>query len=310
MSKYQLILYGIIFAVVLAAGYKLASYVNNLKTDNGRLHTELVGQQEKYKQLTDYVAKLEVQYKSEEDLRKDTEAKFKDQMAELQGRIKVLSDATFLIKSNARDTKNSDVVFSGPDSKFVLNEIRYDDGPPVGYVLIFDDGRVVSKLYNHEINVSEVVSKDETSGRYSILSKADYILKSPSLNQNGKSWLNQPYALKITGGSAEVDPTEPIIVQNRFYFWNPKLNANLNTNLDGLYPGANISIMSYGVSKNDSNWKFIGVGAQQVGTEIQPTITPIMWRPFSGLLSNTYVGPGAYLSGTEIKYFLGLQVEL
>ena len=42
--------------------------VSNLLAENRRLHTELIGQQEKYEQLNKYTAKLEVQYKTEEEL--------------------------------------------------------------------------------------------------------------------------------------------------------------------------------------------------------------------------------------------------
>jgi hypothetical protein len=284
--------------------------VINLFGENDRLHQELIGQTQQYVQLSEHAAKLEIQYKTQEDLKKEAEKKFKKELGAMEDKIKVLSDATFLIKEKARETNNSDVVFNGENSQFVLNEIRFENGPPVGYVLIFKDGRVVSKIYNNQVQVSTAVTKDEDSGRYSIISKADFILKSPSLNPNGKVWTNVPFPLKIVGGTALVDPTEPNQLVKKFHWWNPKVNANLNFDLDGIYPGTGISFVSYGKTKNDLDYKFLEVGGQFRNNKVEPILVPVLWRPFEGLFSNTYIGPGVVYEFPGFGYFLGIQVGL
>lgn len=298
--------YLFLIACVFGAGF-LAYSVFKSKS---RLHEELIGQQQKYQQLSEYAAKLEIQYKSQEDLKKKAEEKFKDEMSYMQGRIKILSDATFLIKEKARETNNSDVIFDGPNSQFVLNEIRFNDGPAVGYVLIFKDGRVVSKLYNHQIKLHTLVTRDERTGRYEIASKSDFILKSPSLNQKGKNWFNVPYPLKIVDGIAQIDPTEPNELEKYFQFWNPKANLNVNLDPSRVSPGLGISLMAYGRTLNDLDYKFIQFGLQLQDSKLQPTFTPVLWRPFTGLLSNTYIGPGVAFSNPGFTYYLGVQVGL
>jgi hypothetical protein len=280
--------------------------------ENERLHQELIGQKERYEQLSERAAKLENQYVGQEKLRAELERQFSEEKAALTGRIKILSNATYLIREKARKSSKSDLVYQGKRIKYVLNEIRYNDGPPVGYVLIFDDGRVVSRLYNHKLEVKTAVSRNESSGRYSIISRADFVLRSPSLNLNGeKNWFGKPYPLKIVGGTALIDPTEPNALKKKFHLWAPHINANLNfKNFDQVEPGIGASLMGYGYTKNDLDYRFLQVGMQMNDRNLEATLTPVMWRPFSSLLSNTYIGPGVSHDGNSFGYFLGFHVGL
>lgn len=303
--------YGLLIVVAAIFAVKGLQYLDKLKSDRDRLFTELVGQKESYQQLSANAAKLEIDYKKQSDIRADAEKRFSNEKGALLDKIKILSDATFLIKEKARQSGSSDVTWNGVNSQYVMNEIRFgNDGPPVGYVLIFKDGRVVSKIYNHQIKIDTVVSKSEDSGRYSIISKADFILKSPSLNPNGKVWTNQPYPLNIVSGTAEIDPTEPILTKRHLQLWVPKLNVNLNFDPNGVYPGAGVSIAGYGRSADDLDYKFLQLGFQVVNHEIQPTVIPIYWRPFDGFIDNTYLGPGVSYGNGQVRYFLGIGVGL
>lgn len=276
--------------------------------ENKQLHEDLIGQQEAYEQLSDHSAKLMIKYTEQTELRAKAESVFNAEKGKLLSKIEILSDATFLIKEKARETNSSDLIWDG-ESKFVMNEIRFNDGPAVGYVLIFSDGRVVSKLYKQEINVSQVVSKDEDSGRYSVISKADFILKSSSLASGKDSWLNKRYPLKITGGTALIDPTERDQLAPRFFLWNPKINANIN--VDGsITPGIGVSISGYGKSKNDLDFKFIQIGLDLKDKKSRATLTPLLYRPFSSWIQNSYFGPGISYDNDGLGYFIGFQIGL
>jgi hypothetical protein len=278
-----------ILLTVLFLGFQA---VRHLFNENERLHTELIGQKEAYVQLSDTAAKLAIEYKSQVDLKAEVEKSWKNEKEALQGRIKILSNATFLIREKARVTKTSDVVFSGQNMNYVMNEIRFKDGPPIGYVLIFDDGRVTSKMYNHTIDLKTAVSQDETTGRYNIVSKADFILKSPHLSHNGKNWFNEPYTLKITSGNAFVDPTEKNLMDKHFILWAPVLSGGLNIGTD-LKPALGMSLAGYGYSARDLDWKFLQIGmdySKENGTGIY--LTPVLYRPLPNYLRNTYIGVG------------------
>lgn len=300
----KLILYTIGIIAVLYA----MRMISDLIGEKDRLHTELIGQKEAYVQLSEHAAKLEIQYKSQEDLKAELEKNWKAEKEALQGRVKILSNATFLIREQARRENRSDLVYEGTDVKYLFNEIRFKDGPPVGYVLIFDDGRVTSKLYNHQISVNTAVSRDESSGRYDIISKADFILKSPHLSKDTKNWMNEPFPLKITGGKALIDPTEPVQLEKRFHLWSPTLNGGFNVGSD-LKAAVGVSLMGYGYSKRDLDWKFLQLGVDYSKTnEYGVHLIPVMYRPFPNYLKNTYLGAGVGLDDRGYNPFLSLSV--
>lgn len=315
MSKFKLIVGAVAVVAALYFGDRAISYFRGVMSENTRLHTELIGQTEKYKQISDYAAKLEIKYSDQAKLEEELNKKFAAEKDELNGRIKILSNATFLIREKARDGSHSDVVYQGDKLKYVINEIRFNDGPAVGYVLIFDDGRVVSKLYNHTIEVNTAVARDEDSGRYSIVSKADYVLKSPSINVNGeKVWLNKPYPLKIVGGTALVDPTEKNQLTSGLKLWAPHINGGLSAGAGAsgafLRPGVDVSIAGYGVTKNDLDWKFLHLGFD-IDTELKDPgihLVPFSYRFWPSVLTNTYVGPGVGFtkSGPNLQLNLNL----
>jgi len=282
-------------------------YFNNQKIQ--RLNTDLIGKTDAYQQLTDEIAALEIKYVNQTDLLQATEAKFKSEAGALKGEIKLLSNATYLIREHARKSNNSDLVYQGTRAKYVVNEIRYNNGPAVGYVLIFDDGRVVSKLYRSEINVDTAVSVDDITGKYVVLNKADYILKSPSINFNGeKNWYNKPFPLKITSGTALVDPTEAA-EKSRVYKWLPKYNLGLSINEHVSY-GAAVSLAGIGTTQNDLKWKFLSLGLQYNKVDkVEFTLTPVLYRAFKAL-PNTYLGPTIEFGQNGMQFGLGLQLGL
>lgn len=289
-NKGSIVKYGVLSVILVLAGL----YVRDLMQQKERLHSELIGQKQAYEQLSDHAAKLQIEYQSKEDMKAELEKNWAKEKDALQGRIKILSNATYLIRESARRSGTSDLVFDKDNVKYVLNEIRFNDGPPIGYVLIFDDGRVTSKIYNHIIDVKTAVSRDESSGRYSIVSKADFVLKSPNLSSmnGGTNWFNVRYPLKIVGGTAFVDPTEPNQAVKRFHLWAPVLNGGFNLGTD-LKPVLGVSLMGYGFSARDLDWKFLQLGAdysKENGAGIN--FTPVLYRPFPGVLRNTYIGAG------------------
>lgn len=300
--------YILIGIVVLALYAAFGKYLDQ-RNENKRLHQDLIGKTEQYQQLTAHAANLERKYVEQQELQDLAKKQWGKEASNLRGRIKVLSNATYLIRERARKETRSDIVYKGKRVKYLFNEIRFNNGPPVGYVLIFDNGRVVSKIYNHKIDVKTAVSRDEESGRYDVLSKADFVLRSGHLKPDGKNWFGVPYPLKITGGSASIDPTEPSKRTKRFYFWAPRYNFGANLNADGIHPGLGMSFLGYGYSKRDLDWKFVELGLQyEKEDDTGLTFKPVLWRPFSDALPNTYIGPGISYDKNGQDYFFGISV--
>ena len=306
------IFYIVIVGISLSYGFKFGSWILKLQTENKELHTELIGKKEEYQQLSEYSAKLKVQYLDATALADKLKINFNKEADVLKGKIKILSNATFMIREAARRAGNSDISYQGAKVKYVVNELRYAGGPPIGYVLIFDDGRVVSKLYKHIIDVKTAISRDEKTGKYTIINKADYVLKTiPVTHTDSDNWLNKPFALKIVGGEAFIDPVEPIKQSKFFHWWAPRINAEFSFYKNSLYPGIGISLLGYGYSARDLDFKFLQIGGQYTKDgSIIPTVSPIMWRPFPDFLANTYIGMGASYNDSQIMPFISLQVGL
>lgn len=309
------VFYGVLTLALLFFGWKAYRYVQDLQNANARLHLDLVNQTQAYQQLSAKAAKLAIQYADVDAMKAELAKNFAAEKDALEGRIKILSNATFTIREKARDSKGSDISYQGEGTKYVVNEIRFNDGPPVGYVLIFDDGRVVSKMYNHTFEVKTAVSRDEDSGRYAIVSKAAYTLKSPSINTNGEQvWTNKPYALNITGGTATIDPTEKNQLAPKMQWWAPHVNGGLSFGAGGagafFRPSLDLSLAGFGPTKNDLDWKFVHIGIDSDSEFKDPGahFLPFSYRFFPSLLSNTYAGPGIGWSTKGFNFQLNLNL--
>lgn len=309
------VFYGILIIGVLFFAYKAYEYVQDLSNANKRLHTELVGQKEAYAQLSERAAKLENRYVEQKKLREQLEKEFAEEKQALTGRIKLLSNATYLIRERARKTGKSDIVYQGKRLKYIVNEVRYKNGPPVGYVLVFDNGSVVSKLYNHRLDVKTAISRDENTGKYSVVSRADYVLLSPSINMNGEEvWTKRPFPLPINGGTATIDPTEKNQLAPRIHWWAPHINGGFSLGAGSggafLKPTLDVSLAGYGPTKNDLDWKFLHIGFDS-DTELKSPgahFIPVSYRFWSDVLSNTYLGPGVGWNPEGFNFQLNLNL--
>src|SRR5690349_1013604 len=92
----------VFYSVVLVGLVMAGLLIRDLLTEKERLNTELIGKTEAYKQLSEHAAKLEIKYKTQEELRAELEKNWANEKDELQGRVKILSNATYLIREQAR----------------------------------------------------------------------------------------------------------------------------------------------------------------------------------------------------------------
>ena len=187
--------------------------------------------------------------------------------------------------------------------------------------MVYKTGKIVSKVYDHVVLVNNAVSQDRDSGRYTVLAKADWMIKSGHLGTRqgdrkipGKEdWRNRPYPMPISGGTAIIDPTEKLDPP-QFFFWAPHLNGGLNAGVEsgGFYvrPSISFSVAGYGKTKNDLKWKFIqpGIAFDSDFRFFDLNIMPFSYRLFDSVITNTYVGPGVGWSERGMNYFLGLSL--
>ena len=286
-------------------------------------YEELIGQVEKYKQINKNVAELEVKYEEQKKLNDELKAKFKEVELKNDERVKIIQQADFVLSKKRRTTDNADLIYIDKlgKQKYIYHELHLvsDDGsigPPIGYVMIFEDGKVVSKIYKHQIEVNSATIKDEKTGRYKIVNKANFILEQSGLanrkDSSKKDWKNVKYPINIVSGTSLVNPIEKVEAK-KIRFVDPHLDLGINNSFSkqaefSVVPNVGISLSSYGRSKRDNSFRFFrfGVGYSS-SKKIEATFSPIMYN-IAGtipILTNTYIYPNIGFSQTQ-KMTLGL----
>jgi len=286
----------------------LAFLYNRSLKDNKVLFKNLIGKTEQAKKLTKEVLLLENRYVSQEELQKRAKVEFNSVMKLLNSTIKELTQVNLSIKEKATKQSKSTIIVEGEDG-FSANEISFKDGPPVGYVLNYNDGEVISKLYDFEIILNSITTKDEKRGRYKIATKANYVLKSLSLSN--QKWLNKKYPLNVSNGVAYIDPTEKIKSRKRLYLLNPKFNIGINLVDKDIVPTLGISVASYGPSRAESSLKLLNFSAfLRQDDSLGLLIHPVLFRLAPRIFPNTFVGPSLHFDNSSVNFSLGVQVGL
>ena len=286
----------------------LAFLYNRSLKDNKVLFKNLVGKTEQAKKLTKEVLLLENRYVSQEELQKKAKVEFNSVMKLLNSTIKELTQTNLAIKEKATKQSKSTIIVEGEDG-FSANEVSFKDGPPVGYVLNYNDGEVISKLYDFELILDSITTKDEKSGRYKIATKANYVLKSLSLAN--QKWLNKKYPLNVSNGVSYIDPTERIKSRNRLYLLNPKFNIGINLVDKDIVPTLGVSVASYGPSKEESRLKILNFSAfLRQDDSLGLLIHPVLFRLAPKTFPNTFVGPSLHFDNSSVNFSLGVQVGL
>lgn len=286
---------------------------------------KLTDTREDYVQLNKQMAQLATLYKDQAELAKDVAMMWKDLAIERGERVKLKSDTIVTVDDRSEKQEKSDYEFLTPEGKksFTLNELRIEgeSSPAIGYVLVKNDGEVLKKNYKFEVHVESVQLKDDLTGKIRVVSRAFLVPLENGLADKHrpdlKKWAGEKYPLKITGGETVVDPQEPIISTNKTKGFVPfTFNLNGGFGVFGTAKGeidtkamVDTTFFGYGVSKRDLDWKFLNVGGNYSKTGgLGLHLSPFTYRPLPDTLTNTYVGPGAFVTQDISGYFLGLSV--
>jgi len=309
--------------LITVVGVALFGYSLYRDYTEKRKYADLIGTKDKYEQLTRYTAKLESDYRSQKDLVQKAKKDFAEYKKTANERIKLLSDATYLIGKHVEKQDGPDYYYSTPKGtrNYVLNELRISgpDSPAIGYILIKNDGRTYKRNYSFEIQVKNLQTIDEETGRIKVYAKAFLVLKEPSLLakrvDDYKDWNNIQYPLDIVGGTVFVDPTEKNTTK-KFLWWAPHTNvgANLGIFSDSsiIRPSIDFSTSGYGLSRNDLDYKFLhfGLNSNTDMKNIGASFVPFSYRAFPKYLTNTYFGPGIMWDRQGTGYFIGINLSL
>lgn len=286
---------------------------------------KLTDTHEEYVQINAQLAQLATLYKDQAELAKEVAMAWKDLAIERGERVKLTTDTTVTVPDNSDKQEKSDYAFLTPEGKkgFTLNELKINgkDSPPIGYILVKNDGEVLKKNYKFEIHVESVQLKDDLTGKIRIVSRAFLVPLENGLADDRrpdfKKWKGEKYPLEVTGGETIVDPQEPLLVANKTKGWVPwTLNLNGGFGVFGGKGGdidtkalADVNLFGYGYSKRDLDWKLLHLGVNYSKTGgLGLHLMPFTYRPLPDILTNTYVGPGAFVSPDTNGYFLGINI--
>ncbi len=312
---------GQILILVSVVGIIMFAYSAWRDANEERRFAELIGTKTKYEQLTKYTAKLESNYQSQTALHDKAKKQWGEVSRKKNERIKVLSDATYLIGRHVEKQHGPDYYFETKRGtrNYLINEIRLQGkgSPAIGYILIKNDGRTYKRNYKFEINVQSLQTVDEKTGRIKVYSKAFLVAKEVSpLKKRVKGyddWYNRPYPLEITGGVAYIDPTTPN-TRSKFFLWAPHINGGSSVSVGrgevSIRPSIDLSIAGYGKSKNDLDWKILHLGLDIDTNMKRPGvhIVPFSYRFWPSLLTNSYIGPGVGWAEDGMNYQLNLNL--
>ena len=303
----------------------LGYFAYNLWKDNqnqARRYQELIGTVEKYQKLTSYTAKLEVDYKAQKELLAKTKQEFSEVVSKKDEQIKLLSDATYLMGRHVNKQNGPDYYFETPGRtrNYVFNEVHLagEDSPPIGFVMIKNDGRTYKGNYDFEIRVKTLQTQDEKSGKVKVYSKAFLVAKENGLAEKRrpdlKKWKDVEYPLEIVGGTALVDPTQKL-EGKRFHWWAPRFVGGFDVGVSGgafrFKPDLGASFMGYGYSRRDLDWRFLQLG-MNVDTDFSGfgvSAVPFAYRPLPSILTNTYFGPGVGTSKNGTFFFVNTSLS-
>jgi hypothetical protein len=286
---------------------------------------KLTNTQEAFVQLSQTMAQLATSYKEQAELAKEVALGWKELAVERGERIKLKSETIVTVDPTVEKQEDSDYTFLTPEGSkgYSLNELRIagQDSPAIGYILVKNDGEVYKKNYKFEVRVEQVQLKDDLTGKIRIVSRAFLVPLENGLAEEKrpdlKKWKGEEYPLKVTGGETVVDPQEPMITLTQtkgFVPWSLNLNAGFG--IFGAKGGeldtkatVDTNLAGYGISKQNLDWKFGHIGANySTVSGLGLHLTPFSYRPLPAYLTNTYIGPGLYVTPDNYGYFLGLNV--
>jgi hypothetical protein len=314
----------VVFGVMILVIAGLAWSMLKQKADLDRAKTDLVGQKDAYAQLSSTYAKLETDYVDQKKLAADAKAKWQAELAtnkQLKDQLRGIASTTFSVGSFPQTGKPDQLVPG--DGGYLYQEVAFVDekgkvGPPVGFVKVENGtGKVTSKVFNHDVDIESAITVDDKTGKVGVYSRGFYILREPSLAdsdpESGKSsWKDVPFPLKITGGTLTFDPLNPSVpttIPNRL-MWAAHLNvgtfAGMTTTGVAWGTHGDITFAGWGKTKNDLDFKMLGVGLNGNKGYLDVNVVPAYWRIANvlPLVSNVYIGAGAGFGTSGTDYFL------
>lgn len=216
---------------------------------------------------------------------------------------------------------------------YTIQEVHLGDknGLPIGYVQIYDDGKVVAKAYDFDLLSKISVAYNPRTRKFEANAATSYKLKEKPV-VTGDDWEDKEFPLqtKVTVEiSKYLKPTQKFID----FGVNPLFSVNygyVTDNSFGLSVGLGASLLNMGTScfqkiENigpcNSDFKILGVTANvdivrsdkkfvdRVGVQVHPIMVNTRKLKIPGFY-NLYLSPSVGSQGNDMRFGIGLNFSL
>ena len=133
--------------------------------------------------------------------------------------------------------------------------------------------------------------------------------------ENNKRKVSRGYKVPVKIVSSEFQQLK--IKKNKFYWWDPKLNLNLDYGFSSNSSqtaggGISISFMGYGRTKNDLMWRFVDFGLSTNGDDYWIKFSPFAYNVgrHIPLVDNTFIGPFVGYDVSNNSKMIGISISV
>ena len=290
-----------------------------------RLYTDLTqqisDQKVAYKQLSENVARASNQFVTKHDLDefgKEISGSFnimKADIKKLGGQVTTVGQTIAKLEAHVERDAASDHTAEvelpdGTTTRQDFKKIKNEEGLPMAWSMytIGKEHPWTVGTYELEFHINTVLGVTEDD---QIIPENELVV----FNNQDAETKGKPFKLPIV--SSMFKQTMPN--QSQFFLWAPHLDFGLNVGaaLTGegiLGPDLGFSVMAYGKTKNDNEWRFarLGIGTRDGFHKPQVTLSPVGYNlgKFIPLLSDLWLWPTASFGiGDFGSYGLGATIS-
>ncbi len=313
MLKFQFQLSStILIALLIGLFVMLYLWVGGLKHQNSRLQQEIEESQRGYLELKENIARAESKMVSRGELKRllheTVDPAIRELIKQNKETVKLINEAEGSLRGSVEELQLEPVVVERDRVKLkeFSSQIALPEGPPLAWWRVDDQGLAKQGLYQMRFNLRTTLTEQKSKMGYNVYH--ELWLTSPECEE----WKDRPYPIPID--HAEVRWV-PIKRAKAFYAFLPKLDIGLEAGFTGLGKpalgfGIGASLMGYGQSEDDPEWRFLRLSAGAVGDKINLGFVPLSWNvgKHLPLVSDLwlYVGIMRELKTNGWRYFIGL----
>jgi len=302
----------VLIALLIGLFVMLYFWVGGLKHQNTKLQQEIEESQQAYLELKENIVRAESRMVSRGELkrllRETVDPAIQELIKKNHETVKLINEVEGSLKGTVEELNLEPVVVEKDKVKVkeFSSEITLPEGPPIAWWRVDEQGLARQGLYEMKFNMRTTLTEQQSRKGYNVYH--ELWLTTPQFDE----WKDKPYAIPID--RAEVRWVT-ISQAKAFYAFLPKLDIGVEADFAGLKRPAlgfsvGASLMGYGLSEDDLEWRFLRLSAGAVGDKATLGFAPVSWNMGKRLplVSDLWLYGGVMreLKMAGWRYFIGL----